>query len=70
MNYNRRYQDPYRTEARFNSNCATCKKPIKKGEKIVYCPNDREAHHEECGSGIMRGLQSERSMDQYGTDIY
>ena len=67
--YNR-YRDPYRTEARFNSTCATCKESIKKGEKIIYSPNDREAHHEKCGAEIMRGLQAEKSMDQYGTDIY
>ena len=70
MSYYKRYQDPYKTDARFNSTCAKCGKEIKKGARIVYVPNERKAYHEECAEDIMQGLRAERSMDQYGTDIY
>ena len=65
-----RYSDPYRTDARFNSICTGCGKTITKGTPIVYVPNEKKAYHIDCDGGIMRGLQAERSMDQYGTDIY
>jgi hypothetical protein len=40
--------DPYETTARFNSTCNTCKKPIKKGDAIVYWPNGKTAGHIDC----------------------
>jgi hypothetical protein len=64
------YQDPYQTKARFESKCAKCKETIPKGINIVYVPNDKKAYHLECGQDILDGLRAEKSMDEFGTDIY
>ena len=40
--------DPYRTNARFNSTCHTCKKQIRKGDPIIYWPNGSHAAHFKC----------------------
>ena len=71
----KRYSDPYYTTARFNSNCSVYGKAIKtddsiiydKYHKMVYCLSNTDP---DCGSEVMRGLRAEKSMDQYGTDIY
>lgn len=39
--------DPYWTTARFDSDCAGCKRRIKRGERIFYYPNGRKAY---CGA--------------------
>ncbi len=57
-------------KAKFSSTCAGCNSIIKKGEDIIYDPNNRKAYHKECGQDIKRGLDAERSMEMYGTDIY
>lgn len=70
----RRFSDPYRTTARFNSTCSQCGKTLTKGDpivydkmrKLVYCLSEDE---NDCGSQILRDVQAERSMDQYGTDV-
>ena len=67
--------DPYRTTARFNSICSQCGKAIKKNDgivydkyrKLVYCFSSIEPS---CGSELLRSIEAEKSMDQYGTDIY
>lgn len=37
--------DPYFTNARFNSTCPETSKQIKKGEQIAYYPRTRQAFH-------------------------
>lgn len=64
------YCDPYQTTAKFNSKCASCKEVIPKGVNIVYDPNEKKAYHLACGQDIMDGLRAEKSMDEFGTDIY
>ena len=66
----KRSRDPYITKARFESKCAKCNVRIPKGINIVYVPNEQKVYHLECGNDIMNGLRAEKSMDQYGTDIY
>ena len=70
MSSYKKFADPYRTEARFNSKCSVCEKPIKKGDSIVYDKMRRLVYCADCGASIIRGVQAEKSMDQYGTDIY
>lgn len=66
--------DPYRTIARFNSNCSVCGKPIKKGDPIVYDKYRKLVYclsvDQNCGNDVLISVQAEKSMDQYGTDIY
>ena len=66
----RKYQDSRFTTSKFNSTCAGCHRPIRKGTEIVYVPGDGKVYHPECDGGIMDGLRAEKSMDAYGTDIY
>lgn len=71
----RRFSDPYLTRAKFRSTCSNCGKVVNKGDsivydkfrKLVYCIQETGS---DCGSEILRTVQAERSMDQYGTDIY
>ena len=65
--------DPHKTIARFNSTCSTCGKSINKGDdivydkyrKLVYCLSSVDI---DCGSELLRSIQAEKSMDQFGTD--
>ena len=68
----KRYSDPYRTTAKFNSKCSHCGKPIKKADPIVYDKNKGKVYCGNCEAGdeIMNGLRAEKSMEQYGTDIF
>ena len=66
----KRFSDPYRTTARFKSFCASCHKVIVKGDSIIYDKMRRLVYCERCGAEILRGVQAEKSMEQYGTDIY
>lgn len=69
------HQDPYLTRAKFSGTCSTCGKRIDKGDsivydkyrKLVYCIDESK---KDCGSQLLRDIQAEKSMDQYGTDIY
>lgn len=63
-------KDPYMIQARFLCTCSDCKKAIKKGEIIIYAPLIRKVFCEKCGEPVMRALQAEQSMDNFGTDIY
>jgi len=62
--------DPFMMQAKYLCSCAECKKAIKKGEIIIYVPLTRKAFCETCGEPVMRSLQAEKSMDNFGTDIY
>ena len=63
--------DPYKTTARFQSSCSSCKKTINKGDSIVYDKFRRLVYClPGCGAEILQGVQAEKSMDQYGTDIF
>lgn len=66
----RNFSDPYRTIARFKSTCDTCKDTVTKGQAIVYDKMRKRVYCWKCGQEILRGVQAERSMDMYGTDIY
>ena len=73
--YGRKYKkfsDPYYTTAKFDSYCSSCKKEIKKGKPIVYDKMRSLVYcdAENCGESVMRSVRAEKSMDQYGTDIY
>ena len=46
--------DPRQMTSRFASTCYTCKKPIKKGEEIIYWPNGNHAEHFACGEADYR----------------
>lgn len=35
-------RDPYWLNARFDSTCSKCGRPIKKGQKIFYYPNGKQ----------------------------
>jgi len=61
--------DPHWTTARFSSVCS-CGNHIAKGDRIFYYPSNRTATCEKCGKHGDRDLQSEKSFDQYGTDIF
>ena len=65
-----RYSEPYETTAKFNSSCSSCKKQIKKGDAIVYDKYRGKVYCSACGDEVMQGVRAERSMEQYGTDIY
>jgi len=62
--------DPFMMQAKFSCSCPDCKKAIKKGDIIIYVPLSRKAYCEQCGEPVMRSLQAEKSMDNFGTDIY
>ena len=49
-----RSQDPRQMKSRFAGTCYTCKKPIKKGEEIIYWPNGNHAEHFACGEADYR----------------
>ena len=48
MSYTKYAGDPRQMNARFSSTCHTCKKPIKKGEEIIYWPATKSAGHLVC----------------------
>jgi len=51
--------DPYKTRARYASDCPRCGKRIRKGEPIIYWPLTRQAYHEACGADDFRRFQAE-----------
>ena len=54
MSYKGRSLDPRQMTSRFAGTCYTCKKPIKKGEEIIYWPNGNHAEHFACGEADYR----------------
>ena len=70
MKYYKDFSDPYRTIARFDSTCSVCHKIIKKDDPIVYDRMRRLVYCADCGYSVIQGVKAERSMEQYGTDIY
>ena len=54
MSYKGRSLDPRQMTSRFTGTCYTCKKPIKKGEEIIYWPNGNHAEHFACGEADYR----------------
>jgi len=54
MSYKGRSLDPRQMTSRFASICYTCKKPIKKGEEIIYWPKGNHAVHFACGEADYR----------------
>jgi len=68
-------KDPYKTSAFFNCKCSNCGKDIKRGEsivydkyrKLVYCLHKTAT---DCGSELLQSIRAEKSMDEFGTDIY
>ena len=63
--------DPYRTIAQFHSTCSQCGNTIKRGDSIVYDRYRKLVYcMPECGTEILKSINAEKSMDQYGTDIF
>ncbi len=54
MSHKGRSLDPRQMTSRFADICYTCKKPIKKGEEIIYWPNGNHAEHFACGEADYR----------------
>ena len=54
MSHKGRSLDPRQMTSRFAGKCYTCKKPIKKGEEIIYWPNGNHAEHYACGEADYR----------------
>ena len=66
MSYKGRSLDPKQMTSRFASTCYTCKKPIKKGEEIIYWPNGNHAEHFACGEADYRhSLASSEDEENY-----
>ena len=52
--------------SRYAGTCYTCKKPIKKGEEIIYWPNGNHAEHFACGEADYRNsVASFEDEDRY-----
>lgn len=68
----RAYADPYRTVARFSSVCCvtSCQAKIKAGDSIVYDRDRKKVYCIHCGAEILDNIRAEKSMEQYGTDIF
>ena len=61
MAYRKYYNaDPYELKARFNSKCAKCGLPIKKGADIIYYPNGKKAYHKACAWDDYRRFLEEK----------
>ncbi|MCX6278629.1 MAG: hypothetical protein NT004_11085 [Bacteroidetes bacterium] len=66
MSHIRRSLDPRQMTSRFAGTCYTCKKPIKKGEEIIYWTNGNHAEHLACGEADYRNsLASLEDEDWY-----
>ena len=73
MRYKGRSLDPRQMTSRFAGTCYTCKKPIKKGEEIIYWPNGNHAEHLACGEADYRNSlasfqDEENYQNQYPSD--
>jgi len=53
-----RNNDPKQMASKFPGTCAKCKKPIKKGEEIIYFPIGREVNCVPCGDADYRAFLS------------
>jgi len=60
--------DPRQMDARFNSTCHTCGKPIKKCEQIIYWPNGKQVGHIACDEADYRNsLASFEDEERYNS---
>jgi hypothetical protein len=68
----RRFSDPYSTIARFPSRCSisSCQAKINKGDSIVYDKMRGLVYCRLCGEPVLDNVRAEKSMEQYGTDIF
>jgi len=53
--------DPRQITAKFNSTCAQCHCPIKKGDDIYYWPNSQKAYCSSCGESDFRQFLSSKA---------
>lgn len=66
----KKYSDPFWISARFESKCSNCGVSIKKNDRITVDRYRGMVYCTLCGEDVMKGLAREKSMDEFGTDIY